>query len=169
VQLHLLLNDQPYITQGLIMLKLKIPPPIYMLSFAAIMYLVAQNFPVLNLFSEPLKQLAYPFLVVGLIFDLFAVSQFFRSKTTVNPIKPNKTKTIVSTGLYKITRNPMYLGMLLLLIAWSIHLGVLTPFLLLPIFVWVLTIQQIIPEEKILEKNFGESYLNYKQKVRRWI
>jgi protein-S-isoprenylcysteine O-methyltransferase Ste14 len=140
-----------------------------MLSFAGFMYLIAQNFPVLSLFSEPFKQLAYPFFIVGMIFDLFAVSQFFRSKTTVNPIKPNNTKTIVSTGLYKITRNPMYLGMLLLLIAWAIHLGVLTPFLLLPIFIWVLTIQQIIPEEKILEKNFGENYLSYKQTARRWI
>jgi len=133
------------------------------------MYFLAKELPILLLFPEPLNKIAYVFIAVGILFDLSAVSQFFRSKTTVNPIKPNNTQTIVSTGMYRISRNPMYLGMLFLLTGWAIHLSTLSPFLLLPVFIWVLTIQQIIPEEKILEQKFGDSYLHYKQQVRRWI
>lgn len=151
------------------MLKLKIPPPVYVLIFAMLMYFLAQYWPVLTLFSEPVTNIAYVFVVIGIALDLSAVSQFFRSKTTLNPIKPNNTQQVVSTGMYRISRNPMYLGMLFILIAWAIHLAVLTPFLLLPIFMLVLTVQQIIPEEKILTQKFGASYLQYKQQVRRWL
>lgn len=151
------------------MLKLKIPPPVYLLIFASLMYYLAKYMPVWPLFEAPFTQLAYVFIALGIILDLSAVSQFFRSKTTVNPIKPSNTQTIVSTGMYRISRNPMYLGMLFLLTGWATHLAVLSPFLVLPLFIWVLTVQQIIPEETILEQKFGESYAHYKRQVRRWI
>lgn len=151
------------------MLKLKIPPPVYLLIFATSMYFLAKYWPIVSLFSEPITKISYVFIAIGIFLDLSAVSQFLRSKTTVNPIKPKNTNSIVSTGMYRISRNPMYLGMLFLLTGWAIHLAALTPFLVLPIFVIVLTIQQIIPEEKILAQKFGDSYLHYKQQVRRWI
>jgi protein-S-isoprenylcysteine O-methyltransferase Ste14 len=91
------------------------------------------------------------------------------SKTTPNPIKPENASTIVTKGMYRFSRNPMYLGLFFWLMAWAIYLSVLSPFLLLPAFVWVLTVQQIIPEEKILEEKFGDSYTNYKKQVGRWI
>jgi len=133
------------------------------------MYFLAKYWPIVSLFSEPITKISYVFIAIGLFLDLSAVSQFLRSKTTVNPIKPKNTNSIVSTGMYRISRNPMYLGMLFLLTGWAIHLTALTPFLVLPIFVIVLTIQQIIPEEKILAQKFGESYLHYQHQVRRWI
>jgi len=151
------------------MLQLKIPPPAYLLIFATLMYLLAKYLPIMSLFSEPITKISYVFIIMGIVLDLFAVSQFLRSKTTVNPIKPKNTNNIVSTGIYRISRNPMYLGMLFLLTGWAIHLAALTPFLLLPVFIVVLTLQQIIPEEKILAQKFGDTYLHYKQQVRRWI
>ena len=151
------------------MLKLKIPPPVYLLIFASLMYLLASYLPLWSLFSAPITKIAYVFIVLGILFDLSAVGQFLRSRTTVNPIKPKNTNNIVSTGMYRISRNPMYLGMLFLLTGWAFHLAVLAPFLLLPVFVMVLTVQQIIPEEEILARKFGKNYLDYKQQVRRWI
>ena len=72
-------------------------------------------------------------------------------------------------GLYRFTRNPMYLGMLTWLAGWGIYLGSLSPLIMLPVFIWVLTVQQIIPEETVLAEKFGDDYLAYKQKVRRWL
>ena len=151
------------------MLKLKIPPPVYLLIFAVLMYFLAKYLPVITLFSAPITKIAYVFIIMGIVLDLSAVSQFLYFKTTVNPLHPKNTQGIVQTGLYRISRNPMYLGMFCLLTGWAIYLAVLSPFLLLPIFIVVLTQQQIIPEEKILEEKFGEPYLNYKQQVRRWL
>ncbi|RKZ83311.1 MAG: isoprenylcysteine carboxylmethyltransferase family protein, partial [Gammaproteobacteria bacterium] len=84
-------------------------------------------------------------------------------------IHPENTKQLVTTGTYRFTRNPMYVGLLFLLIGWTILLGSLSPILMLPVFIWIITIEQIIPEEKILEQKFGQKYLDYKNAVNRWI
>lgn len=151
------------------MLKTKIPPPLYMVIFGGLMYLLATYYPVMTLLSAPINNFAYAFAGLALLIDLSALVLFFRMKTTPNPIKPENANKIVTRGMYRISRNPMYVGLLFWLIAWAIKLSVLSPFLLLPVFVWVLTVQQIIPEEKALEKKFGESYLNYKNRVHRWL
>ena len=151
------------------MLKLIIPPPVYMLIFAGLMFLLAKYIPVTTLLVAPANKIAYLFAGLALIIDLSALGLFFLSKTTPNPIKPENANTIVTKGMYRFSRNPMYLGLFFWLLAWALHLSVLSPFLLLPVFIFVLTVQQIIPEEEILEEKFGESYLDYKQRVRRWI
>ena len=84
-------------------------------------------------------------------------------------MKPENTQILVTTGMYRFSRNPMYLGLLLLLTGWSIYLGAVSAILLLPLFVLVLTKMQIQPEEIILEELFGQSYIEYKLKVHRWI
>lgn len=71
--------------------------------------------------------------------------------------------------MYRLTRNPMYLGLLLVLVGWAIVLGSVSSFIVLPLFVVILTVQQIIPEEKVLEQKFGQQYRDYKQSVRRWL
>ena len=151
------------------MLKTKIPPPLYMVIFGVLMYFLAKNYPIMVLLEAPVNNIAYGFAGLALLLDLSALFLFFRSKTTPNPIKPENANQVVTKGMYRVSRNPMYLGLLFWLIAWAIHLSVLSPFLLLPLFVWVINVQQIIPEERVLEKKFGKSYLNYKNKVRRWL
>ncbi len=151
------------------MLKLKIPPPVYMVLTAGMMWLLNTSFPVYPLISTPWNQVGYLFMLMGLSFDATSIIQFFRAKTTVNPIEPTQTNTLVTSGIYQFTRNPMYVGLLLLLIGFAILQGSLSALMLVPLFMLILTRQQIIPEERILETKFGQRYLEYKMSVRRWL
>lgn len=151
------------------MLKLKIPPPVYALLVAAFMWFLNSTVPVFYWIKEPWNALAFALVAVGICIDLYAVSLFWRAKTTVNPLKPDNSQSIVESGLYRFTRNPMYLGMLFILAGFAVWLGSLTPLLGLPLFVLLITIQQIIPEEQILTNKFGQPYLDYKHRVRRWL
>ncbi len=151
------------------MLKLKIPPPIYLLAVAGLMWLLDHHVPIIELTSSPWNKLGLLLMVVGLSSDGTSLLQFLRAHTTINPFHPENTKKLVTTGMYKLSRNPMYIGLLFLLTGWAIFLGSLSPFIMLPIFMTVMTIQQIIPEEQILEQKFGQQYRDYKQSVRRWL
>ncbi len=151
------------------MLKLKIPPPIYFALFATMMWLASQYFPLYSVIPENKRWIGYLIIAVFLIFDIWSILLFFIKKTTINPMKPKNTETLVVAGLYRISRNPMYVGLAFILFGWAIHLGALSAFLLLPFFVIVITFMQILPEEQILEQKFGDSYLTYKKRVRRWI
>ncbi len=104
---------------------------------------------------------------IGLVFA--GGNAFIKSKTTVNPMRPEDSSALVVKGIYRISRNPMYLGFVVILLAWGVFLGSALAFLMLPIFVWYIRTFQILPEEKALEDNFGENYKVYKSKVRRWI
>lgn len=84
-------------------------------------------------------------------------------------MKPESSSKIVTSGLYRFSRNPMYVGLLVVLLGYAIWLGGITPFLMLPLFIFLITTQQIIPEEEILENKFGQEYLDYKMRVRRWL
>ena len=90
-------------------------------------------------------------------------------RTTINPLRPHNASAIVSHGIYRYTRNPMYVGLLMFLTAWAVWLSNLLAFAVLPVFVACLTRLQIIPEERILTEKFGETYTRYAQNVRRWI
>jgi protein-S-isoprenylcysteine O-methyltransferase Ste14 len=149
-------------------LKLKIPPPIYLLLTAGIMWLLDSSFPIIELISTPWNKLGFLFVIVGLSSDGMSLIQFFRAHTTMNPLHPEKAENLVTTGMYRFTRNPMYVGLLSLLLGWAILLGSLSVFTMLPLFMWIMTVQQIIPEEQILEKKFGQKYSEYRSSVRRW-
>ena len=149
-------------------MKLKIPPPVYMLIFATFMWLLSQHYPLYKfLFNS--QHLGVGIILLGLTIDLISLIKFLRSKTSINPMKPENSQILVTTGMYKFSRNPMYLGLLLLLTGWSLYMGAVSAMLLLPLFAWVLTKMQIQPEEIILEKLFGQPYVEYKKKVHRWI
>lgn len=150
-------------------LKLKIPPPVYLLVFAGLMWLSNQWLPLVELFSAPWNKLGLGLIAVAVVVDFWSLGLFFRAHTTFNPIHPERTHALVTTGTYRYTRNPMYVGMLIILSGWGVWLGSVSPFLLLPVFVWVLTVQQIIPEEIMLEQKFGDAYLGYKARVVRWL
>ena len=106
---------------------------------------------------------------VAMLLDLWSLYLFFRAKTTVHPMKPGNTSYLVTVGLYKISRNPMYLGLLVILIGWAVYLGSTSPLLLPPLFVWILNKHQIETEEIILTEKFGQEYRDYQRRVRRWI
>lgn len=151
------------------MLKLLIPPPAWLLFFGASMWAIDRNFPILEWVAEPWHKIGWVLIAAALLIDLTSLLTFFKKHTTPNPFRPRKTQTLVTTGTYSFTRNPMYLGMVIILTGWGIYLGSIAPFLLIPIFIWVLTVMQIIPEEEILEEKFGQEYKDYKARVRRWI
>ena len=151
------------------MLKLKIPPPVYALIVVAFMWLLHSIFPIYQWIDAPWNKIGLVLIVLGLSLDLLAVGLFWKAKTTINPLRPDNSQNIVETGLYQYTRNPMYLGMLCILTGISIWFGSVSVLLGLPLFVLLITTQQIIPEEQTLTKKFGQSYLDYKHRVRRWL
>ena len=95
---------------------------------------------------------------VGIAIAVAAFLRFRQIGTTANPVDPNKATRLVADGVFRFSRNPMYLGLLLLLIGWAIWLGSASPWVIPPLFVIVITIVQIIPEEQALEQLFGEEY-----------
>ncbi len=151
------------------MLQLKIPPPVYALMIVLAMWLLDRYFPLSELISAPWNKLGLGIMVIAGFLDLWSLGLFIKQRTTVNPMKPANTSGIVTSGLYRISRNPMYLGLLTILGGFAIWLGSLTPFLALPVFYWLITQMQIKPEEKILAAAFGKEYLAYKNQVRRWL
>lgn len=82
---------------------------------------------------------------------------------------PSKASRLVTDGVFRISRNPMYLGLVLLLIGWAVWLGSASPWLVPPLFVTVITVVQIIPEERALGQRFGDQYRTYQQRVARWV
>ena len=100
---------------------------------------------------------------------LAGVVSFRASRTTINPLKPDEASALVTGGIFRFTRNPMYLGMAFVLFAWATHLG--NPWLVVGPLVFALYITrfQIIPEERALLANFGELFVAYKARVRRWL
>jgi protein-S-isoprenylcysteine O-methyltransferase Ste14 len=97
------------------------------------------------------------------------IVSFRRAKTTVNPMKPSSSSSLVISGIYKYTRNPMYLGFVLVLLGWAAFLSNLAALALVPAFVLYLNYFQIMPEEHVLASLFPDAYPAYRARVRRWI
>jgi len=147
-------------------LKTKIPPPIVTLLCIGIIYLFENKIE----YSQPdFKAIGIIFLILGLIIIFLAVLKFIKIKTTVDPTRPHKTSNLVISGIYKITRNPMYLGMLFLIMAYTIYTNNVVGSITIPIFIFYINKFQIEPEEIEMRKKFGESFENYCKKVNRWI
>jgi protein-S-isoprenylcysteine O-methyltransferase Ste14 len=150
-------------------LELKIPPPVLALAVAVGMWLIARTWPAFG-FSFPGQNLAALALAsAGIAFALAGAMAFHRAKTTHHPMRPHETSVLVTTGPYRVSRNPMYFGLLAVLAAWALHLGNALGFLLLPALVAYLDRFQIGPEEKVLEGKFGAAFGAYRRRVRRWI
>ena len=107
--------------------------------------------------------------LVGVSLDGIALLHFLRSRTTINPLKPDSVSALVTGGVYRLTRNPMYLGLATLLLAWAIYLGNLAALAGLPLFILYMNRFQIAPEERALEARFGPEYRLYRARVRRWL
>lgn len=155
-------------------LETKIPPPLIIIVTGALMWLPAAwlpNHPLLTgWFSE---RWSYPVItllgVITLGLFIGALNAFKKARTTVNPHDPSKSSALLTEGVFSISRNPLYLAMLLILICWGLWLGNLASIVLSSGFVLYLTPLQIIPEERALQAKFGDEFSEYKRQVRRWI
>lgn len=150
-------------------LELKIPPPVIFLACAGAMELAASHCPWAAI-PVPFRKILtmFPVLLGGAL-GAAGIWTFLKARTTIHPNRPEHSAALVTTGLYRISRNPMYLGLLLILAGWAIFLANLAAFGFLPAFVFVMNRLQILPEERILRGKFGPGYDAYCRTVRRWI
>ena len=150
-------------------LEARIPPPAVALAIALAMWGVARLTPPLELPGALRLVVAGAILAVGLGFSAGGVLAFRRARTTLDPTRPEQASALVSSGIYRITRNPMYVGLSCGLVAWAVFLS--SPWALLGPVAFVLYIGrfQIAPEERALAKLFGSRYADYRAKVRRWL
>ena len=150
-------------------LELKIPPPAIAALSTAAMWGLSLITPLLDVPLFTRVSAAIALALAGGGFSLAGVISFRRAKTTVNPMKPETATSLVSSGIYRVTRNPMYVGLLLVLIAWAAYLSSAWA-LLGPVgFVLYISRFQIAPEERALSTLFGSEYIAYQSKVRRWL
>ncbi|MEO1029060.1 MAG: isoprenylcysteine carboxylmethyltransferase family protein [Pseudomonadota bacterium] len=150
-------------------MKLLIPPPVLGLLSGAAIWGLAKLIPGLTLSFPGQIFVAIPIMAAGFSIDVISIFAFFRASTTVSPIKPSRASSLVTGGLYRFTRNPMYLGLALLLFGWVIWLGNPLGLLVLAGFIAWMTVFQIKPEEAALKEFFGEEYEAYRARVRRWL
>lgn len=150
-------------------LELKIPPVLVVAIAALLMWAVAWALPALDQALPGLVLVAVITAAAGVLVSLAGVVEFRRSRTTVNPLKPQTASSLVAGGIYGLTRNPMYLGFALALLGWSIFLANPASLAVLFPFVAYMNRFQIVPEEKALETLFGEAFIAYRSKVRRWL
>ena len=150
-------------------LELKIPPPAVGLVTALLMWLASQAVPSFTWPSAVRIAAAIVLVAIGACITIAGVVSFMRARTTINPVKPSSASSLVITGIYRFTRNPMYLGSLFILLGWAVFLANVLAFLLLPGFVLYINRFQITPEETALSGIFGSEFATYKANVRRWL
>ena len=146
---------------------LKIPPPIIALFLVISNFFSSKRIDLIQLPNQTLISILI--LFIGIFILIIPVSKFVKSKTTIDPIKFKKVNNLVTSGIYKYSRNPMYLGLLMVIISTSTFyltiFSITTPF----IFYFWINRFQIKREEIFLTKKFGQKYISYKSKTRKWI
>ncbi len=150
-------------------LELKIPPPVIAALVVISMWGISLMTPSIEIFTPYRVPVAITIALVGIAFNVTGITSFRQAQTTINPMKPESASSLVNSGIYKITRNPMYVGFLFVLIAWAAFLSSLWALLGPLAFFLYISRFQIAPEERVLSSLFGTEYAVYKAKVRRWI
>lgn len=150
-------------------LEHRIPPPVVALTVAVANWLLARALPVWAFPFPGHTTLAVVLAVTGVLLGLAGILQFREARTTVHPEHPEKASALVTGGVYRFSRNPMYLGTLLVLAGWAVQLAHPAALVLLPCFVAFLDRFQIGPEERALRANFGDAFEAYARQVRRWL
>lgn len=150
-------------------LALSLPPLVVMLLACLGAWLAAQASPALRLESARLPVIAATAGLLGAACSLLGVVSFRRARTTVNPLDPGAATALVVSGVYRFTRNPMYLGFLLMLLGEVFWLGSSVAVVSAPAFVIYLNRFQIAPEECALRKRFGAEFIAYAARVPRWL
>lgn len=150
-------------------MRFRIPPLAQFLACAFLAWGLSQLMPQLTFGSHLWAYAGYGSILSGVILLALAVLAFVRAQTTVNPIAPEQAQALVTTGLYRFTRNPMYLAMALILIGGAFALGNIAALAASVIFVGTITVLQIKPEEHALQSIFGEAFAAYRKQTRRWL
>ena len=148
-------------------MKSRLLPPSYFWSALVLTIVLHFVLPVMQIIPSPYRYLGIILIVFGVVINLWTDSLFKKAQTTVKPYQ--KPSAMLTSGPFRISRHPMYLGMASLLFGVAVLCGSLTPFFLPILFIILMELMFISFEEKDLEKAFGEQYVEYKKKVRRWI
>lgn len=150
-------------------LELKVPPVAQVIIIAIVMYGVSKTMPSLQFSFNGSTLIAVGLIVLGLCIGMMGIAQFRKAQTTPNPQALDRVSSLVTSGIYQYSRNPMYLGLVLALFGWGFYLSHVLPFVLVPVFMLYMTRFQIQPEERIMARKFGNDYQAYLMRVRRWI
>ena len=145
----------------------KILPPVYLL--VAVLLMAGLNYftPLHTILTAPITYLGVGLIIPGFLIVIWPAASFGKAGT---PIKPFEESTyLVTNGMYRVTRNPMYLGMVVILLGVAVLFGTASPFLLVPVFGWIIKTKFVKFEEALLDKTFGDEYIEYKRRVRRWL
>ncbi len=150
-------------------LERRIPPPLLALATIGLIFAAAHAFPDWRLQSLAQSVVAGCLVLIGVGFDLTAIWHFRRQRTTVNPLRPDAATALVTAGVFQISRNPMYVGLLLIVSGIALHVGsVLAIALVIGLALW-LDRWQIVPEERAMRRLFGAAFADYSAQVRRWL
>lgn len=150
-------------------MQAKVPPPIVAAIVAAIMYGVSKS-PVALAFDTGFNAwIGGALILAGLAVAFLGVAQFRRHRTTVDPLHPTKASTLVTSGIYRLTRNPMYLGLLTVLLGIGVLFASGAALIVAALFVPIITALQIRTEEAAMRELFGAAFDDYAASVRRWL
>jgi protein-S-isoprenylcysteine O-methyltransferase Ste14 len=150
-------------------LALKVPPLALALATAALMALLAGVSPWFEVTIPARTAAAVVLVLAGCAFAAAAIAAFRRARTTVNPLAPARASVLVDSGVYRVSRNPMYLGVALILLGWALWLAHLLALALVPAFVVYIDRLQIVAEEQALAQRFGAKFAAYRASTRRWL
>lgn len=150
-------------------MKLKIPPAILLALCIGLMWLLDYLIPIGFTPLPGARLVAIILLVIGAFFGIAGLFQFYKHRTSIDPHKPTKASSLVTGGIYQLSRNPMYMALFFLLLAYATVLQNIANLLVLPLFIWYMNRYQIIPEEEVMEEKFGDAYREYQSEVRRWL
>ena len=150
-------------------LELKVPPPAAALLAALAMWLAAYGLGGLSFTLPERRVVSIVLAASGIAISAAGTWSFWRARTTVNPTRPEATSSLVATGIFRFTRNPMYLGLFLVLAGWAAHLANAAALPGPLLFALYVTRFQILPEERVLASKFGPEFDAYRRRTRRWI
>ncbi len=150
-------------------LEARVPPPWVAVAVMGLMWVAAAATPFWQVSFDVHLPAALSVALVGLLIGLAGSLAFARARTSADPTHPRVASRLVVTGIYRFTRNPMYLGDQLLVLAWGVYLAHPLALALTPLFALYISLFQIPPEERALAARFGAEYTAYKARVRRWL
>ena len=150
-------------------IELKVPPPVVTVFLPVVMWGIPRVTPTFDMPTLLRVGVAVAIALTGCSCSISGAIAFRRARTTVNPMKPESSSSLVRSGIYGVTRNPMYVGLLLLLVAWAVFLSTPATFLGPVTFFLFIGRFQIVPEERVLSRLFGTRYSEYTRSVRRWL
>ena len=150
-------------------LEHRIPPPIVLVIFGAAMWGIAEFDGAVAIDPLPRIAVALGWVITGVAFAVSGARAFRRARTTINPVQPDQATSLVTESVFRVSRNPMYVGLTAVLLGWAVFLASPWAFLGPVVFALYITRFQIVPEERILASKFGADYTAYRNKVRRWL